>query len=208
MDGKIATDTGESQWITGEQARKYVHLIRSRSDAILVGRGTVVADNPSLNVRYGYSKSLPLSRIVMDENLSIPMESRILYPLEGYPTIIAAGQHAVKIKPHKIPAGNELLPCRLDEDGVDPEDLLSKLGKKQITSLLVEGGPRILSSFVKKKLADRILIFLAPRIIGDNGAPSAVASIHCHKLEDTPNFRIRKTKKLGNDVLIELYPVE
>ncbi|OGL45376.1 MAG: riboflavin biosynthesis protein RibD [Candidatus Schekmanbacteria bacterium RBG_13_48_7] len=206
LDGKIATETGESKWITGEVSRKYVHKIRSISDSILAGVGTVIADDPDLTVRHGYRKTLPLVRIIMDEKLQIPRNSKVLRTSKEYPTLIATGKSAAEKYSNEFDPGIKLLTCELNEDGVDPVSLLLSLGKMRITSLLVEGGPKIFASFIKKKLADSIFIILAPRIIGGQSSFSAIASIGYHHLETQSEYRISRFRRLGPDLLLEVYP--
>ena len=203
LDGKIATSSGESKWITGEKARKFSHRLRDRVDAILVGINTIISDNPSLLPSPSKER---FTRIILDSKLKIPLEARILNDQEKANTLIFTTPQVCKEKL------NELRKRRIkiaitegDKEKVDLEQVLRKLGELEIMSLLVEGGGEVIASFFQKKSVDKIFLFLAPRIIGGKRAPSWVGGEGVNFLKDTPFIRVNSLKKIGEDFLLEGY---
>jgi diaminohydroxyphosphoribosylaminopyrimidine deaminase/5-amino-6-(5-phosphoribosylamino)uracil reductase len=178
LDGKIATRTGDSKWITGEEARTETHRMRDQSDAILVGVGTVLADDPRLTVRHVEGRD-PI-RVVLDANLRTPPTSAVLDPgrTSNARTLIF---HAPDVDPSRSAAlsepGVELIPVSRDARGVDLGEVLKVLGERDVVRLLVEGGSHVHGAFLDLGLADRAEIFVAPRILGDAEAiPFATGS--------------------------------
>lgn len=202
LDGRIATRTGASKWITGEAARAEVHALRSVVDAILVGAGTVRADDPALTARIPGGRN-PL-RVILDSRLEIPTTARLF----GEPgcTLVACAQPVEKERMERLAeSGAEILPCRPTPEGrVDLDDLLARLGAKGIVSLLVEGGAEVFSSFLAAGKVDRLLIYLGPKIFGDgpNWAKGPVATT----VEEALGFSVRSVGQVGEDLRIELVP--
>lgn len=166
LDGRIATAKGHSQWISSPSSRRFAHVLRSTHDAILVGAGTVLADDPELTVRLVKGKN-PL-RIVLDSNIRIPLTAKILKNQDRARTLIVTSPDA---SPPKIAAlqalGVETMAIQETARGqIDFRKLLDALGKRSISSLLIEGGTAIITSVLKEALADRLVVFVAPKIIG------------------------------------------
>ena len=166
LDGRIATVTGSSQWISSDASLKLAHRLRSIHDAILVGIGTLLKDDPKLTVRLAKGKS-PI-RVIADSKLRIPLNSKVVQEQHVAPTIIATtfgANEEKKLSLKKI--GIEVMEIAADDDGrVDLEDLLFKMGKRGISSVLVEGGSGIITSMLSKSLADKIVVAVAPKILG------------------------------------------
>jgi diaminohydroxyphosphoribosylaminopyrimidine deaminase/5-amino-6-(5-phosphoribosylamino)uracil reductase len=208
IDGRIASVTGHSRWISSPAARTFAHRLRSTHDAILVGAGTVLADDPELTVRHVKGKN-PV-RIVVDSHLRLPLKAKILQNQEKAPTIIATTKHAAPKKIQRLKQlGIETL--MVDEligaDGsrhVDLQKLLLELGKRQIASVLVEGGATIITSLLQKKLADRLVIIVAPKILGRG--IEAVADLGNQTMDEAIKLDFRKVYRRGGDIIIDALP--
>lgn len=192
LDGYLATTSGDSRWISSKPSRTIAHEMRAMNDAILVGANTVARDNPDLTVRHVPGKN-PL-RIVLDSNLRTSTEQRLITGAVETPTLIVhtTGDRQ-KILPFQSLMGIETMRCTRSENGVDLRDLLSKLAKKGILSLLVEGGAAIHSAFIESGLVDELVLFIAPKILG-NGRSfvslSPVKAIADGIQLDTPNIQL------------------
>ncbi len=188
LDGRIATATGESRWITGPAARRWTHALRARHDAILVGIGTVLADDPDLTCRIeGYARRQPV-RIVLDSRLRTPATARVLGPSAPTWLVHAAGSKAA-------------LPANLIEAGSDLAATLQALGAAGLTSILVEGGAAVAGSFLRAGLVDRIAWFHAPAIMGE-GFP-AIRGFDPGALAAMPRYIRTGTTPMGDDMLTE-----
>jgi diaminohydroxyphosphoribosylaminopyrimidine deaminase/5-amino-6-(5-phosphoribosylamino)uracil reductase len=201
LDGRIATRGGESKWITGEISRARGHLLRARNDAILVGSGTALADDPSLTCRLpGLEQRSPV-RVVMDGRLRLPPGHQLVARAPEVPTWIVTldGADAARCKSYRA-AGAEVIEVAPDRDG-HPDALatLKALGERGITRLLVEGGAHIGAAMLGAKLVDRLECFRAPSIIGADGAPAA-QSFALDRLVDAPSFVRRALSEAGGDV--------
>ena len=205
MDGKIATRTGASRWITGEKARENVHKDRNRHAAILAGIGTVLTDDPLLNCRIEGGKD-PL-RVICDTKLRIPLDSQIVRTAKEIPTIIAAGEDLDQSISSKLTAlkaaGCRILPLPLKDGHPDLHALMEALGKEKIDSVLIEGGSQIAWSALSCGIVNKIQTYIAPKIFGSQEAPGPVGGAgvelpaECFAL-GTPDIRM-----LGDDILIE-----
>ncbi|MFP4364899.1 MAG: bifunctional diaminohydroxyphosphoribosylaminopyrimidine deaminase/5-amino-6-(5-phosphoribosylamino)uracil reductase RibD [Spirochaetia bacterium] len=166
IDGRIASSTGKSKWITGQAARQEVHKMRASYDAVLVGIGTVTADNPMLTVR-DYTGPSPL-RVILDSSLSIPEDAQVLWPENSENTLIITTNKASLQKAERISmAGARVIYADSGEDGkVDLSHALSLLGDEKITSVLVEGGSRVFTSYVKQNLFDQLDVFISGKLMG------------------------------------------
>lgn len=204
LDGKIATVAGESQWITGEEARKDVHQFRHAHDAILVGVNTVIKDNPSLTTRLEAGGKNPV-RIILDNTLRTPLESRITND-GAAETIIVTGAHA---EPERIKQFTELgiEIIKLETEKVGIPDMLKKLGDRGITSVYVEGGAEVHGSFLKEKAFQRVITYIAPKLLGGKNAPAAYGGAGIARLEDTVPLEIKDVKQIGQDIRIIAEPV-
>ena len=205
LDGKIATVGGDSQWISCVESRKFSHRLRDLNDAILVGVGTVLADNPSLTTRLVEGKN-PV-RVIVDSNLKTPLNSKVVTEKFSR-TIIATTTNA---PPEKISAlknfGVEIIFAGNGER-VDLKFLMSELARREITSVLVEGGGTIHFSMLKEKLVDKIFAFVAPKLIGGKNSLSAVAGAGFEKLSDAVKLKNFTAEKIGEDFLLGGYVTE
>jgi diaminohydroxyphosphoribosylaminopyrimidine deaminase / 5-amino-6-(5-phosphoribosylamino)uracil reductase len=201
LDGRIATKSGDSQWISSETSRKYVHSLRAINDSIMVGAGTVTADNPQLTVRHVKGKN-PL-RIIVDSKLRIPIKSSVLTDGNSHQTIIATTSNASSGKVTAIKKlGAEVLVVKKGRDGrVSLSSLLKELGKREIMSVLVEGGSGIVTSLLKANLVDKMIIPIAPKIIGKG--LEAIGDLNINKINKAIKFSSFKTMKKGNDIIFE-----
>lgn len=172
LDGRIATRTGESRWITGELARRHAHRLRHEHDAVLVGVGTVLADDPQLTARFPGARQ-PL-KVVLDHGGRTPDTAR------------------VRMGPAPL----------LIDTGEDLPGLLARLAQRGVLSLLVEGGARVLGSFFDARLVDRVYAYLNPSVIGGEGAPAAVAGMGAATLAERARLGRVGTERLGDDILI------
>jgi len=207
VDGKIATHTGESKWISGAQSRKLVHRWRSRTAAILVGINTVLQDNPSLTTRLHGKKDLDPARIIVDSTGRLTPQHRVFNPDSKAPVIVATTSAINPLKAEQLKqAGATLLVLDGPDGEVDLKALIDQLGESGIDSILLEGGGRLNEAFLRAGLVDKILLFMAPKIIGGS------ASIACFHGEGTEHLAEAITitdmtvTPVGDDFLIEGYP--
>ncbi len=204
LDGKIATSTGDSKYITSKEAREYVHKLRTEVDAVMIGVNTAIRDDPKLTPRLFKGKD-PI-KIVVDSKLSIPINCNLIK--NPSKLIIATTDNALKQNQNKI--------CKLKEKGVDIiitakskeglvdlKDLMKQLGKQEITSIMIEGGSQLNSSAIKQGLVNKVLIFTAPKLIGKG--ISAIGNLGIKKIGSAINLKNTITRKIGRDLLIEGY---
>lgn len=201
LDGKIATATGQSKWITNETSRAYGYKLRDIYDGIMVGINTVIEDNPMLTARVDGGKN-PI-RIVVDSSLKIDINANVVQD-KSAKTIIATTDKADKDKFLKLQAQDvDVIVVDKDEnDKVDIEKLLDILGQKNICSILVEGGATLSGSFVAKKLVDKVYFFIAPKIIGGKEAKTPVAGTGILNLQEALTLKDIQIEKLEEDILI------
>lgn len=175
IDGKIATRTGDSQWISGEQSRRWVHKLRGRVDAVIVGVGTATHDDPQLTCRQG-RPSRTATRIVIDPHLRTPAKALLVRTARQTPTILVASRDArpARMKP-LVKAGVEILTVRATRNGLDLAAMLAELGKRGMTNVLVEGGGKTLGAFHDSGLADEAVVFVSRRLIGGEAAISPLS---------------------------------
>ena len=202
LDGKIATHTGDSRWITGEEARGYVHRIRSESDAVMAGINTVLADDPQLTARDEGGKPLdrqPL-RVIVDSRGRLPLGAKLL--TEPGQTLIAVA-NADETAYHNLKqAGADVERIPAEDGSVDLPALMKVLGEREITSVLVEGGGILLGALFDLGLIDKVVAFVAPTIIGGKSAPSPVAGTGAAKMADVTRLSRVKIERFGEDVAI------
>ena len=202
LDGRIATKTGDSQWITGEAARARGHLLRAAHDAVLVGSGTAVADNPRLNARLpGLEECSPI-RVVLDGRLRLPLTHDLVARAKARPTWLItreSGDHARR-KAYEA-AGVEVISVGLDPDGrLSLEAALKVLGERGLTRVLVEGGAQVAAGLIGRDLVDRLVWFRAPSVIGGDGLP-AVAGFGVEDLAGAAGFTLIASEPVGDDVV-------
>jgi diaminohydroxyphosphoribosylaminopyrimidine deaminase / 5-amino-6-(5-phosphoribosylamino)uracil reductase len=195
LDGKIATRTGESRWITGEEARAHAHLVRRAHDAILVGVNTVVVDDPELTARVEGEESRQPLRVVLDSRLRIRQSSRVV----GANTLIAT------IKSGRVGAAEVLRLPAAPDGRVALPGLLDELGNRGILSLLVEGGAEVHASFFSEGLVDKVHAYVAPRLVGGHSAPGPLGGQGIDHLNLATHLTDVDFVRLGDDLLISGY---
>ncbi|MBF0611157.1 MAG: bifunctional diaminohydroxyphosphoribosylaminopyrimidine deaminase/5-amino-6-(5-phosphoribosylamino)uracil reductase RibD [Magnetococcales bacterium] len=203
LDGKIATRSGESQWITGPLARQKVQRLRDTHDLVMVGIGTVLADDPQLNCRLAGGRD-PI-RLVVDSHLRLPLNARILSSSTTAPLWLATTQAGMEEQFRKLEhlKGVKLLLCEEDEQGrVNLPHLLQLLADQGITSILSEAGGRLSSSLLEHHLVDRLALFLAPRLIGGQQAAGILNGAGVASLLQTPYLQSWHSQRLGEDLFI------
>jgi diaminohydroxyphosphoribosylaminopyrimidine deaminase/5-amino-6-(5-phosphoribosylamino)uracil reductase len=207
LDGKVATKTGESRWVTSEASREYVHQLRNQIDATLVGIETILRDNPRLTTRLKNGKGRDPIRVVIDSLLRIPIRMRIFTQESDAGNIIITTFNAPIDRIKKIEsAGAKVLFVKpKGRNRVDMQSMVKELGKLQISSLLIEGGPGINASAIQEGIVDKVIMFIAPIIIGGKLAPSAIQGEGIARLEEALRIHDIKTKRLGNDLMVEGY---
>ena len=212
LDGRIATAGGESRWITGAAARREAHALRARHDAILVGSGTVLADDPALTVRIPGLARVPLARVIADGRLRTPLTARLVATAREVPTWIATttGHKPSALAPYQA-AGVVILPLRRPRvpgaprgarSGLDMRALLEALAQRGITRVLAEGGAGIAGALLRDGLVDHLAWFHAPGVMGGDGLP-AVRPLPLAALSAMPRFRRVASRPLGEDWLTE-----
>jgi len=200
LDGKIATVTGDSKWISGPSSLRFAHGLRSIHDAMLVGVETIIRDDPRLTVRLVKGKSP--RRIVADSRLRIPLECNVLKGKSVPSTIIATTSLSDQRKANKLrSAGAEVWHIRKDRSNhVDLQHLMRELGKTNIRSVLVEGGSRVLTSFLKRRLADYLVVVIAAKIVGKGtNSLERIAPQQLKSLISAPSLRYFRS---GDDVIL------
>ncbi len=206
LDGRIAARTGDAKWITGERSREYVHHLRHAADAILVGIGTVKADNPSLTTRLKDIRAKDPLRVILDTKLSIDTNAKVLQLKSDASTIIVAGDSVSATKKKRIEQqGVQVISVTLKDEKIDLNALTERLGSMGVTSLLIEGGSRVIASAMSAGVVDKINFFFAPKISGgDDGVPICKGPGpdligDCTRLDNIT------TRQFDNDVMIEGY---
>jgi diaminohydroxyphosphoribosylaminopyrimidine deaminase/5-amino-6-(5-phosphoribosylamino)uracil reductase len=202
IDGKVAyAETNEDrQWISGEQSRKDVHKLRRRVQAILVGINTVIADDPLLTARP--SKGHKATRIVLDNNLRIPLDCKLLATTKEAPVLILTTQQSLQANPQIVEKltqkGAEVLAYPEGEGRSNLNFLLEELARRNVAQLLVEGGPTVITSFLKERLADEIVVYITPKILG--GAGSVGVSPTMAELAEVVALQHVDIQRFGDDV--------
>ncbi len=200
LDGKIATSSGHSQWITSKGARDYAHVLRNDFDAILVGANTVIKDDPRLNAA---NKSKNITKIICDSSLRVSLNAKFFKP-KASQVIVATTSKAKKAKVTSLEnKGAQVILCPQKQGKVDLKVLLKELGKKDITSLLIEGGSQIVGDAYKNKLVDKALIFIAPKIIGDQNALSSICGVNVKNVDKSVQLKDVSVQRIGEDILVE-----
>ncbi len=204
LDGKIAAHTGDSRWITGPESREYGHRLRDTYDAILVGAGTVRKDNPSLTTRLPEGGRDPV-RIVLDSRGSISPSSRVIQQDSDAPTIVAVTGRARDADLQALEDAGAIVIVAGDGPRVDLQLLMRELVQREITSVLVEGGGEVHASFLAEGLPDKLVWFIAPKIIGGTGAPGPVGGSGIERMAEAPVLEELVVKRLGPDICVEGY---
>ena len=200
FDGRIATATGESQWITGPKARRLVHAQRARHDAVMVGAGTARADDPSLTVRdLGVAKQP--ARIVVSRRLDLPLQSKLAASAKDVPLWLCHGKDATsELKDAWQSLGATLIECPLIGRQIDPESLLQNLAERGLTRVFCEGGGTLAASLLHADVVDRLSTFTAGVALGAEGQPG-LGAMGIDSLAEAPRFTLQSTQKIGPDAL-------
>lgn len=204
LDGKIATRSGESRWITGEEARRRVHEERGRHMAVVTGIGTVLADDPSLDVRLAGRESRQPARVVVDSLARLPLDSRLARAAraDGEVWVMhAPGAPAERVEALRE-AGVKCRACGESGGRVDIADACRRLGMEGINSLLLEGGGELNEAFLRARQVDEMMVFAAPRVIGGREAPGPVGGVGAERLADAWELFETSVERVGADVMI------
>ena len=204
LDGKIATSSGASKWITGEKAREEAHRLRDSHDAVLVGINTVLTDDPSLTTRIPGGRD-PV-RVIVDSRLRIPVNAKVVTQSSPARTMVATLEGAPKSRIKKLQeAGVEVLRVKSAHGRVDLRDLMRKLGKRDIMSVLIEGGAEINAAALKAGLVDKVVIFLAPLLMTGTDSLCSIGGSSPARLSQALKLRDVSAKFIGKDLMIEGY---
>lgn len=227
LDGRIATRAGESKWITGAESRAASQQLRHEYDAILVGVGTVLADDPWLTDRTGKERHRPLVRVVLDAALRTPATSQLVQTARDWPLLIfTAAPSETEARAYGVTnagyscgfdehearvdvltgLGAEVIPVEASGGHLDLPSVLDNLARRQLTSLIVEGGAEVAGSFVEQKLIDKVTFYLAPTIIGGRDAFPAVGGRGAERLRDALRLRDVEVVRRGEDIEVTGYP--
>ncbi len=202
LDGRIASNGGDSSWITSKESRSYVHELRNIVDCVMVGSGTALADNPWLTTR-GVKGGRDSVRVVLDSALRLPASANLYKVQQRVSTFVFTGKKASHKKAEILKAkGVEVLRVAETKAGLSLKAVLKKLGERGVTDLLVEGGGGLAAGLLKGGHVDKVLWFTAPIIIGADGVPS-VATLGVNNMDSALRFKTIKVKTLGTDVLVE-----
>jgi diaminohydroxyphosphoribosylaminopyrimidine deaminase/5-amino-6-(5-phosphoribosylamino)uracil reductase len=200
LDGRIATATGESQWITGPEARRRVHMMRATHDAVLVGGGTARADDPSLTVRDLGIAHQPV-RVVVSRRLDLPLLGKLARTAQEIPVWLA---HGHDVDRHLVDAwhglGATLLSCDQEGGHVSPASLLQALGAQGLTRVFCEGGGALAASLLAGDLVDELVVFSAGMTLGAEGF-AGVGALGIDKLRAAPRFKLRAQERVGDDLM-------
>ncbi|MEP6922782.1 MAG: bifunctional diaminohydroxyphosphoribosylaminopyrimidine deaminase/5-amino-6-(5-phosphoribosylamino)uracil reductase RibD, partial [bacterium] len=206
LDGKIATRKGDSHWITGTESRARVQDLRHDYDAILVGAGTAISDDPLLTDRSERARRRPLLRVILDERLELSTDSQLVKTAKESPLLIFSGENADARKAADLEAlGVEII--RDEKGGRDLPEVLMELGKRGFQSVLVEGGAGVASAMLEAGLVDKVTFFIAPMIIGGREAPNAIGGAGAERIADAIDLQNLEVSQRGADFEITGYPV-
>lgn len=206
LDGKIAAASGQARWITGEAARSFAHRLRDRYDAILVGIGTVLQDDPQLTCRLVAGRD-PI-RVILDRSARLPVTAQVLRVESDAPCWVFVGGDAPPARVKALEeAGARVFPVPSSEAGVDLNAVAATLAREQIVSVLVEGGARVHRSFLTAGLADKLYAFIGAKTVAGDDAPGPIAGAAVATMQDAGRWSIRDVHDLAPDVCLEAYPL-
>jgi diaminohydroxyphosphoribosylaminopyrimidine deaminase/5-amino-6-(5-phosphoribosylamino)uracil reductase len=206
LDGKIATQTGDSRWITGESARQHVHHLRNEVDAVLVGIGTILRDDPMLTTRLGTADQRDPTRVVVDNLARLPLRAQVINRASTAPTILAVSEMAPRARLDVLEReGVQILVVPGSPRRVSLINLMEALGKMNLVSVMIEGGAEINASAIHEGIVDKLLLFLAPVLIGGKSTPTAVGGEGIETLRQATRLRNLRIERFGDDILIDGY---
>ncbi len=206
LDGRIATRTGDSRWITGEQSRARVQELRHEYDAILVGSGTAINDNPLLTDRSGEPRRLPLTRVLLDRSLRLSTDSQLALTARDAPVLVFTSESADASAVEALERRGIVV--LRESDGRNLNQVLTQLGQRSIQSVLVEGGARIAGAFLDAGLVDKVSFFIAPLVIGGCDAASAVGGTGAETIAAAMRLSDVEFKQHGPDIEVTGYPIK
>ncbi|MFE4241127.1 bifunctional diaminohydroxyphosphoribosylaminopyrimidine deaminase/5-amino-6-(5-phosphoribosylamino)uracil reductase RibD [Peribacillus butanolivorans] len=206
LDGKLATHTGHSKWITGEESRHSVHLLRDEVDAILIGIGTVLADNPSLTTRLPEGGGKNPIRIILDSELRVPLDANIVQVSDAKTVIVTQENASVDKIAALSEKGIEFIIVPKTDAGLDLRILMEELYKKGITDILLEGGSEVNASFLRAGLIDKYLIYVAPKLLGGRNSLTPFSGINVDTMDEAMDVSISSVDMSGEDICIIAYP--
>jgi diaminohydroxyphosphoribosylaminopyrimidine deaminase/5-amino-6-(5-phosphoribosylamino)uracil reductase len=207
LDGRIATSTGESKWITGESSRRRGHLLRAEAGAVLVGARTARTDDPTLTARDVEQEPPRITRAVLDPGLTIEEEGNLVRGVGENPLVIfTSEERAVEGRAERLRgSGVEVVAVPLFEGELDLISVLKELGDRGVSGVLVEGGGETAAGFLRQSLLQKVSLFYAPAMLGSSGV-AAVGELGIERVADSPRFTVGAVEHLGEDVAITLYP--
>ncbi len=207
LDGKIGTGGKAGRQITSKEGRDYGHSLRLRSDALMVGIGTILSDNPALTYRGEEPRRKPLLRVILDSGLRTPPEARIFDEIDKSPVLIFCQKsYSVERRKKLEDIGAEIVAVPKSRRVLDPEFILRELAEREVQGLLVEGGSRVHWEFISRRIVDRFDFIIAPMILGGEGAIPSVGGKGYASVANAPRFKIRRSFFAGQDLVIEGYP--
>ena len=205
MDGKTAAFTGDSKWITSEDARLDVHEYRHQHDGILVGINTIIKDNPRLTTRLPRGGKNPI-RLVLDTTLQIPIHANVVTDNEAQ-TMIICGRSASEQKQKQLEQLG-IIVKRMNNNKLEIEEILQWLGSKKITSLFVEGGSTVLASFLESGCFQEVIMYMAPKLLGGQNSLSSFGGIGAERIAQSKQLHFKKIEQIGPDLKIIAVPVQ
>ncbi|MBW1999232.1 MAG: bifunctional diaminohydroxyphosphoribosylaminopyrimidine deaminase/5-amino-6-(5-phosphoribosylamino)uracil reductase RibD [Deltaproteobacteria bacterium] len=207
LDGFTATSTGHSRWITNERSRQFVHRLRDRVDCVMVGVGTIAKDDPLLTTRLKSKRGRDPCRVIVDTELRIPRNARVLKIPCSAETMIAVGDTVAEEYRSSFEAeGVTIIPCPMKEGLIDLKALMKILGERSVTSVMVEGGATLMGSLIREKLIDKFCFFKAPKVLGgDDGIPMARGK-GPESMKGCLTLKEMSVRRFGEDLLISGYP--
>lgn len=205
-DGKTATHTRSSKWISSAQTRRYIHLLRGEFDAIMVGIQTILRDDPRLTIRHPCWRGKSIARVIMDTELKYPVNARMLTTAAKGKILIFTGPEAPPDKIRQLQDMNvSVIKCARSESGIDPREVLAHLARREISSLLVEGGGKLQTTFLENSLADKIFMTFSPKLIGGKDAPGFFAGKGVDHISRALRVKRIRFIKIADDVIAEGY---
>lgn len=208
LDGKLATRTGDSRWITGDPARRRVHEIRSTVDAVIVGIGTVLKDDPMLTIRLGGAEDRDPLRVVVDTRGRLPATAKLLRSGCQRP-LVAVGPRITQARLRQLQErGAEVVVLPAGAGGVSLPHLITELGRRAITSVMIEGGGRLATTALQAGIVDKLVLMFAPILIGGKKAPTLLQGEGIEKLTEALCIKQLMVERTGDDVLLEGYLIE
>lgn len=206
LDGRIAASGGDSRWVTGEEARLRAHGLRAEAGAVLVGAGTVRADDPTLTARGLPEEPPAVTRVVLDPRLTIDPGSKLVRTAKEAPLVVFAGEEAAGRRAEALRgSGAEVVGAPAAGGKIDLRFVLDELAGRGVRGVLVEGGGETATGFVEDGLADKLTLFYAPRLIGSEGVPM-IGALRATRMAEALRFRVSDVERVGEDVAVTLYP--